>query len=111
MEPLELVEKYMEIIFSEGSLEDLIPLLAADLKFKGPLFEFDSANDYVESLKSNPPVGFHHNPIKTFVNDSSVCIIYKFSKFEISTPMAQFFEIKKGLISSILLIFDRTDFT
>ena len=111
MEPLKLVEKYMEIVFSGGNIDELTSLFAVDLQFRGPLFEFNSAKEYIAALKSDPPEGFQYKLIRTFINDSSVCIIYEFSKFEISTPMAQLFEIKNGLISSILLIFNSADFT
>jgi hypothetical protein len=106
MRPLELANRYVEVLFSGGDLEELIHLFAEDLKFSGPYYEFDSAADYVESLRSDPPAGFEYEMIRSFEDDSSACLVYRFSKPGVSTMMAQFFEIREGRIGRIVLIFD-----
>ncbi len=111
MSKLEIVEKYLEILFSDGNPDELEKIFSNDLQFKGPLFQFESAAVYIESLKSNPPVGFECELIESFEKDSKVSIFYNFSKGEVRTPMAQLFEFENDLIRRILLIFDSTHFT
>lgn len=111
MKPLELAMKFLEIFFSGRDPEELIPLLAPDLDFKGPLFRFDSSRTYVDALKKDPPVDSEYSLIHSFHKASSVCLIYQFSKPGVSVPMAQTFEIVDGKITSILLVFDSAAFS
>lgn len=53
---LTITSKYMDIFFSGRDLERLYKILADDLKFSGPFYQFNSARDYIESLQSDPPV-------------------------------------------------------
>ena len=80
--------------------------MADDFSFSGPFYQFDSAEGYIESLQSDPPNGFQYEIIRSFEDESSACLIYRFSKPGVSTPMAQWFEMKDGKIRKILLIFD-----
>ncbi len=111
MKPMELALKYMEIFFSGGDIDELTHLFANDFTFRGPFYEFDSAEDYIRSLKSDPPNGFAYEMINSFENDSSACLVYQFRKPGVSVPMAQLFEIKNDKISKILLVFDTGAFT
>lgn len=106
MTPRELAEKYMDCVFKTGNLEELKNILSDDLQFRGPFFNFDSAESYVDSLRNDPPVDFEYEIIKSYADDSSACLVYYFSKPGVSTYMTQTFETMDGKISSILLIFD-----
>jgi hypothetical protein len=106
MTPIDLAEKYMDCVFKTGNLEELRKILSDDLQFRGPFFNFNSADTYVDSLKNDPPVDFKYEIIKSYANDSSACLIYQFSKPGVSTSMTQIFETVDGKINSILLIFD-----
>ena len=106
MRPLELANKYMKTVFTGTDLDDLYQLFTIDLSFKGPLYEFDTAEAYIKSLKSDPPTDFEFTMINSFETESSACLIYHFSKPGVSCPMAQLFEISSGKISKILLMFD-----
>jgi hypothetical protein len=110
VKPLELALKYMEIFYSGKKLERLADILAEDLLFTGPFYTFNSAEDYIKSLKNDPPKGMKYEIIKSFEDESSACLIYKFQKKNISTTMAQFFEVKDEKISKINLIFDTKAF-
>lgn len=111
MEPLQLALKYMEIFFSGENIEELSQLLTNDFSFSGPFYKFDSAEDYIESLQSDPPEGFEYEIIRSFESKSSACLFYQFTKRGVSTPMAQMFEVSNGKISKVLLIFDTAAFT
>ncbi|GAB4380216.1 MAG: hypothetical protein Kow0042_30160 [Calditrichia bacterium] len=110
MRPLELARRYMEIVFGGENPEMLRPLCAETFSFSGPFYRYDTAESYIDSLKSDPPVGFQYTLLKEFADDSSACLLFLFRKPGVQTPMAQFFEIKEGKISKILLIFDTRPF-
>lgn len=110
MTPTQLAEKYMQCFYGEAPLSSMEALLADDLIFQGPLYEFSSAKDYLESLTTDPPIDARYRMIKVFEKDNSVCFIYQFIKAGIETPMAQTFEVENGKISKINLIFDTKAF-
>ena len=110
MTPLELAQKYMDCVFKSGDFESLRQILADDLKFRGPLYHFDTANDYVSSLQNDPPVDFDYEILKTFADISSACLVYKFSKPGVATTMMQTFDTDNHKIKSILLVFDSRAF-
>lgn len=111
MKPLDLALKYMNIFYSSTDITALRPLLADNLVFEGPLFQFDSAEAYLDSLKGDDRAGLSYELIQSFAQESSACVIYQFSKPGISVPMAQLFEIEEEKISKIVLIFDTGPFT
>ena len=111
MTPLQLAENYMACFYGEAPMAELEPLLADVLIFQGPLYEFFSARDYLESLIEDPPTGAAYKMIKVYEGDDSVCLIYQFSKQGIETLMAQTFEVENGKITRIILIFDTNGFT
>ncbi|MEQ9216723.1 MAG: nuclear transport factor 2 family protein [Cyclobacteriaceae bacterium] len=85
MTPLELAKKYMQCVFKTGNLEELREILSDDLQFSGPFFNFDSADAYINSLREDPPKDFKYEIIKSYSDDSSVCLVYQFSKPGITT--------------------------
>jgi len=110
MKPLELANMYMKVFYGGGSIESLKDLFSDKFSFKGPFYEFSSADAYIESLKSEPPKDFEYKIIEAYENDTSACLVYQFSKHNISTPMTQIFEVANGKISNILLVFDTAAF-
>ena len=106
MKPMELALKYMEIFFSGEDTEELSQLFAEDLTFRGPLYEFNSAQDYINSLKTDPPRGVAYEIIGSFEDSSSARLVYRFTKPGVSTLMAQLFEVRDDKISKIVLVFD-----
>ena len=111
MKPIELVFKYMEIFFSGENIEELSHLFAKDFTFRGPLYEFNSAQDYINSLKSDPSRGFAYEIIGSFENRSSARLVYRLTNPGVSTLMAQLFEVSDDKISKIVLVFDTDAFT
>lgn len=110
MTPLDIALKYLDIFYSGKDISELSLLLADDLTFDGPLYKFNSANDYMDSLRKDPPQEMRFKLIKSFENKSYVCLIYQFSKPGISIPLAQMFKIDNNKICRILLIFDTKAF-
>jgi len=106
-----LATRYMEIFYGEEPIENLTEILSENLSFKGPLYEFSSSEEYIESLKSEPPVGLKYEMIEAYEKENSACLVYQFSKPGISTIMSQLFEITNGKISKIILVFDTGAFS
>lgn len=106
MKPLRLALKYMDIFYHEEDPELLRDLFSENLLFEGPLYQFSSAEDYIESLKQERPSGMDYRILKSYTDIESVCLIYEFTRQGISTVMAQTFDIRDGRISHIRLVFD-----
>ncbi len=102
----QIVDKYMEVLFSGQNLDNLKEIFHENLEFEGPLATFHSARDYINDLKSAPPVDFSFNVINRFQLGTTVCLNYEFYKPGISTSMIQIFEIEDNLIKRIRLFFD-----
>ena len=100
----------MEIFYSGENMDRLYPLITNDFTFQGPLFEFESAKSYIESLIGDPPIECNYSLIESYETKSSACLVYQFSKPGISVPMAQYFEVDNEKISRILLVFDTRAF-
>lgn len=111
MTPLELALKYMAAFFGEAPLTSMEALLADDLIFRGPFFEFESAKAYLASLKKDPPIDVKYRILDEYEKKDSACLIYQFSKPGVQTSMAQTFEVSDGKITKITLIFDTKAFT
>ena len=106
-----VVYKYMETFFRTSDFHSLFDIFSNDLKFNGPLYQFDCAEDYINSLIESPPVDCDFEIVDEYVNKNSVCLIYNFVKGNKQTLMAQTFLIEAGLIKSIMLIFNVQDIT
>lgn len=96
----------MEIFFAGERFSGLERLLAPDLSFTGPFLSFESAEAYIASLEADPPVDCAYELLGTFESESAACLLYRFTKPGVSTPMAQLFEVADGRIRKILLVFD-----
>jgi len=110
MGPLMLARHYMTILFEQGDLNELGNVLAKNLYFSGPFYEFHSADAYIDALKSGPPRDFQYELIGAYEDGATACMMYQFQKPGLSVPMAQYFEIKDDRISRILLVFDTAPF-
>ena len=106
MKPLKIALKFLDTFYHEDDAELLRELLHPDLSFEGPMYEFSSAGDFIESLKQDPPRDMDYRITKSFTDDNSVCLVYDFSKTGVTTPMVQLFDIDNGKIRRIRLVFD-----
>lgn len=106
MKPLKIALRFMDVFYHEDDPELLRELLHGNLVFEGPLYEYSSADDYIEALSQDPPRDMDYRILKSFADDSSVCLYYEFSKPGIKTPMVHLFDIEDGKIRRIRLLFD-----
>jgi hypothetical protein len=110
MSALGLALRYMEIFYSGKELDRLEEILHDTLQFRGPLYRFDSARQYIESLKNDPPTDCSYRILHAFEKDDTVNLIYDFSKSGITTTMSQLFKVVDNKIAHIELIFDSAVF-
>ena len=100
------IQIYMDVFFGGKDPERLKEVFRDDLLFEGPFYTFQSASDYIESLKKDPPVGVDYEIIRRYEDDDSVTLLYRFRKGKIDTPMTQTFFFEGDRIARILLVFD-----
>lgn len=101
----------MACFYGDEPFASMADLLADDLIFEGPYFQYSNAKDYLESLKADPPTAVKYQLVKVYKDADSACLIYKFSKPGIETVMVQTFDVADGKICKINLIFDTKAFT
>ena len=96
--------------FCAGEVKALVPLLAADFKLNGPLYHFNSADAYLNSLENDPPDRCGHRVLSITENADSVSIYYVYEKGEGDITIAQLFKFKERKITEMLLVFDGREF-
>jgi hypothetical protein len=106
MTPRELVDRYFEIFFETHDFDSLNEILSEDLEFNGPLASFNSAQDYIDSLKQDPPVDCQYEILFDFEDEQGIDMIYRFTRPGVSLEISQLFQFNSAKISRILLIFD-----
>lgn len=100
-------------LFYSGSpegIKDLESILSPELVFRGPLYAYDSAREYIDALLSDPPVGMTFEIVESVASENAACLIYEFKKHSVTATMAQFFEVRDGLITKIILVFETEQF-
>ena len=105
MSKQELAIEYLRC-FCDGNIDSLELLLSDDLKFEGTFHKFDSAAEYIHSLKNDPPVKAAFKVLSITENEDSVAVFYEYQKSQGSIKIAQLFKFKGQKIRDILLIFD-----
>lgn len=107
----ELALKFLEF-FCAADIDGLGPLLSSDLTFRGPFHTFYSSDDYLNSLKKDPPEISRHKILSITEDDNSgtVAIFYEYQKSDSTIQIAQLFAISDQRITNILLIFDSLGF-
>ena len=111
MTPLTLAKKYMEVFYESGDFESLYEIFDQNIIFVGPLYKFDNAKDYINSLIGSPPIECTFKIMEEYETEGSACLIYEFSKNGKTTLMSQSFSISGDKINQIRLIFNVGDIT
>jgi len=85
--------------------------LTEDLKFTGPFYKFNTAEDYIESLKENMPVdATSYEILQEYENENTCCLVYQSRTQGVDEIMAQLFEVNENKITRIRLIVDASRF-
>jgi len=107
----ETVERYKQA-FGSGDVPRARLLLADDLHFQGPIEEFHSADDYVDSLAKLAPIVTGMDIKKVLADGDDVVTIY-----DLQTNMpagtshiAEWATVKDGKIAELRVYFDARPF-
>jgi hypothetical protein len=95
--------------FCAADIDGLARLLAPELSFKGTFHAYRSAADYIDSLRSDPPVKCGYKVLSLTEGEGSVAVFYEYRKPDRTMTIAQLFRIADDRINDVLLIFDGRD--
>ena len=101
-----VVDEYLDY-FCGANIDGVESTLADTFCLRGPLFEFDSREAYIQSLRDNPLEKASYRILATTQADDTVSVFYEYTKSSSSNVIAQFFRIKENKIVETLLVFDR----
>lgn len=96
--------------FCAGDVNGLTVLLAEDLQFAGPLYQFRSRDAYVNVLKNDPPEQCGYQVLNITESGESVSIFYEYTKRDRAITIAQLFKFRLHKIHEILVVFDGRGF-
>ncbi len=96
--------------FCAGDVDALAPLLTEDLRFSGPFYQFSSAGEYLDVLKSGPLEPSGYRLISVTDSGDSVSVYYDYEQRDATITIAQLFTFRDQKISEILLVFDGRGF-
>ena len=92
--------------FCAGRIEELTKLLAENLKFRGPLYQFDHRDAYLVCLRANVPEPSGLKILSVTDDEDFVCIFYEYQKPADHIIIAQLFRIQAQQIIEIQPVFD-----
>ena len=92
--------------FSAGDVDGLVPLLAEDLRFEGPLHRFATRHDYLSCLRDDPPSPCECRVLSLTEKEDQVAVFYEYQKPDGAVTVAQLFCFEEGLIARTVLVFD-----
>ena len=104
----EIVMQYMDC-YCAGDIDGIEPLLAGELVFSGPLHTFESARQYLDSLRADPPEKSHDEILSVTESDDTVALFYVYHKPDRARLIAQMFKSSAEKITAMLLVFDSND--
>jgi ketosteroid isomerase-like protein len=107
----EVVERYQRA-FGSGDIETARSLLADDLHFKGPIEEFDNADDYIQSVAKLARIVAGTDVKKVLAQGNDVVTIYD---LHTNTPagtsnVAEWVTVENGKIAEMRVFFDARPF-
>lgn len=101
----ELVERYLNYFSNPlKNPEVLLPLLSADLRFRGPLGHFDSAESFLLDLTRDALAIENLTILQILVDGNNASALYEIESRDPSIGKLKFsewFEVKEGKISAI----------
>ena len=110
MAAAEVVARYHEAMGS-GDVQTARSLLADDLRFKGPIDEFDNADDYLQALGRLAQIVTGTDVQKVVADADDVVTIYDLHTSAGGTsPVAEWATVRDGKIAELRVYFDARPF-
>ena len=102
----EIVESYRAAL-GQGDFATARTLMQDDMTFQGPLDTFNTAGEYLESLKRLASIIQRIDLKKVFVDGDDVCVLYEMVT---NTPagtafIAEWYQVKGGKIAALRAVF------
>jgi hypothetical protein len=101
MDSKSLATSFIEC-FCKADLSGINALLSSDFQLKGPLYEFDSKQAYINSLEGNLEADANAEIISVISNDNEAAAFYRYK----GNTIGQLFWCRGGEIYETLLVFD-----
>ena len=92
--------------FCAGDVDGLEPLLSTDVSFAGTLHAYDSASEYLDALRRDPPEACGYKVLSITEGENAVAVFYEYQKRGRVLTVAQLFRITEHQIDDVLLVFD-----
>ena len=109
-DPTETVERYFDA-WTSKEFDTARSLLHDDLSFRGPIEALDNAGALVESLKGLAQIVTGAERRGLVEQGDQVCVIYDLHTLPVSdAPVAEWYTVRDGKISSIEAFFDARPF-
>jgi ketosteroid isomerase-like protein len=107
----EIVESYRAAL-GKGDIAAARNLMQDNMIFEGPLETFNTADDYLESLKRLASIIQRIDLKKVFVDGDDVCVLYEMVT---NTPagtafIAEWYQVRGGKIAYVRAVFDARPF-
>jgi ketosteroid isomerase-like protein len=110
MAAAEVVQRYHEAMGS-GDVQTARSLLADDLRFEGPIDEFDNADDYLQALGRLAQIVTGTDMRKVVASGDDVVTIYDLHTSAAGTsPVAEWATVRDGKIAELRVYFDARPF-
>lgn len=101
MQSKTLAKKFVEY-FCNADLDGIDSLLSTQFHLKGPLFEFDSKQDYLDSLNGNLEADLESEILSVIGNTDEASAFYRYR----GNLIGQLFRCNEGKIYETVLVFD-----
>jgi len=110
-DPKTIAVSYIEAC-GRGDFDAVAPLLAPDVRFRGPARVIEGAAPYVAVLRQLGTIWAGSTVRKVFADGADVCVVYDFVSDTPAgaVPAVEWVRVEEGKIRSIELFYDRVAF-
>lgn len=113
--PLSVVEKFLELTNDKHDIAGAAKLMAKDIRFAGPVMEFQGAQEYKAVLEKFLPVHAGWRKLAAFEKGGEACVI---DELDLKSPaggtvtlkVSEWFKVKDGLITDHAIFYDPREF-
>lgn len=85
-------------------------LLADNLRFEGPIDQFDRADDYIKAVSALHAIVKGIEPKATVADGENVAVFYVLKTAMANSPVAEWYTVRAGKIAELRAYFDARPF-
>lgn len=109
MKPEEIVQTWSQFVH-HGEFDKARPMAAKSFSFRGPIDTFDRVDDYLAALKGLGNIVTGSESEAVIAQGNEVALFYILKTKVADAPVAEWYTVKDGKISSIRVYFDARPF-